>query len=393
MKLKMDFIFNFLRRRAALPLAGALLALAGSARTAPAPRSAAGTDGGDGQRLVALVDYIAGDYASAVDDAGQVLVQSEYEEQQRFAEDARRLAKGLLGPAATADDPLARGLARLESLVDAKAAPAVVARASRTAREGAVGRFGLRTMPAERPSLPGAEAPSAPTFPPWPGATGEADAERAHALDPRPARFRDPQRLGELSPYRIYNALTFGVPGTAMASFDSLSAAERWSLAFFVFRLGHQGETIGEPTAMTLADLSARTDREILDRLRGEGRGDEKAALAYLRREAAFTEPPAGVGIDRTRMLLRRAVATYEAGRPEEADRQVLDAYLQGFEPLEPRLRARDATGTTAVEAGFHGLRAAMSRGEDPPRVRVRGEALDRRIAEVGEGRQPAVPF
>jgi len=388
----MDFIFNFLRVRAAFAALVLAWGLVGCTPIPPVPGSAAVSDGGDAQRLVALVDYIAGDYAGAVG-GGQVLVPPEYEEQLRFAADARGLAKGLLGASPAADDPLLRALVELESLVKAKADPAVVARASRGAREEAVARFGLRTMPSERPSLAQAEALYASSCATCHGVRGEADTERAKTLDPRPARFRDPRRLGELSPYRIYNALTFGVPGTAMASFDALSPAERWSLAFFVFRLGHEGETVGEPTAMTLADLSARTDREILDRLRADGRGDGAPALAYLRREAAFTEPPAGVGIDRTRLLLRRALTSYESGRHDEADRQVLDAYLQGFEPLEPRLRARDAAGTAAVESGFHALRAAMSRGEDAPRVRVRGEALDRRIVEVGDGRQPALPF
>ncbi len=396
----MNFIFNLFggrgRRGRIAPLAVgiALSGLLGCARTAVPPKAAlaAALDGGDAQRLVALVDYIGGDYGGAVS-GGRVLSPTEYDEQLRFAADSRRLAQGLLGAAVSPNDPLLAGLADLESLVQKKAEPEVVGQACRSAREEAVGRFGLRTMPSERPSLVRAQALYVESCAACHGPKGDADTERAQTLDPKPARFKDPERLRQLSPYRIYNALTFGVPGTGMASFDSLSPTDRWSLAFFVFRLGHEGNALGGPAAMTLADMAARTDGEILETLRAEGKQNPAPIVTYIRREAAFTEPPAGVGIDRTRTMVRRAVASYEAGHREEADRLVLDAYLQGFEPLEPRLRGRDAEGTLAVETGFHALRAAMSRGDGPGEVRARGQVLDRRLREVGQGGRAAVPF
>src|SRR6185295_8500775 len=98
--------------------------------------------------------------------------------------------------------------------------------------------------------------------------------------------------------YRVYNALTFGVPGTAMAAFEDFTPAERWSLAFYVFRLGHAGQAARPGATMTLADLAGRSDAEVLQVLRAEGQADPQAALVHLRSEAAFTEPPTGVGID-----------------------------------------------------------------------------------------------
>jgi high-affinity iron transporter len=392
----MDFIFNFLGRSGRIAAFGAIAALAGLVGCAsPAAKQVAprGLDGGDAQRLVALLDYIAGDYAGAVSAAGTLASASEYEEQRRFASDAQAIARTLVGPTAAPDDALLAGVNGVGSLVREKADPTVVAQACRSAREEAVARFGLRTMPTERPSLARAESLYAESCAVCHGATGDADTERARSLDPHPARFKDPERLGQLSPYRIYNALTFGVPGTAMASFEALSPADRWNLAFFVFRLGHDGEPAGAPEAMTLADMAARTDTEIRELLREEGKANPEAALVYVRREGAFAEPPAGVGIDRTRAMVRRAVASYDAGRRDEADRLVLDAYLQGFEPLEPRLRGRDGEGTLAVEKGFHSLRAAISRSDAPRDVRARAQALDRRLLEVGEGGRRSLPF
>jgi high-affinity iron transporter len=384
----MDFIFKYSAhnrlRTLALALSAAMLVGACGQRTPPAPPRAV-ADGGDAQRLVALVDYIGGDYPGAIKD-GRVLDEAEYAEQLKFAADAQTLARGL-----QADEPLRAALALIDRLVQEKADPETVLAACRAGREKVVTRFGLPTMPVERPNLARAQALYVESCATCHGPSGDADTERARTLDPMPARFKDPERLGGLSPYRIYNTLTFGVPGTAMASFDVLSASDRWSLAFFVFRLGHEGEPLGEPVAMSLADMALKTDHEVMATLRAESPARAKPALAWLRHEAAFTEPPAGAGLDRTRALVRRAVDTYVAGRSDEADRLAIDAYLQGFEPLEPRLRARDGAGTKAIESAFHGLRTAMAAGETADHVRAQGQALDRMLDRIG-GR-PAVPL
>jgi len=351
-------------------------------------------DGGDAQRLVALVDYVGSDYAAAVHN-GAVISAPEYDEQLRFVRDARAMAATLLG-AGAAGEALTPALDRLASLVDARAPAAEVAAACRVAKDEAVARFGLRTTPTERPSLPRAEALFTQSCATCHGASGDADTERARQLEPQPVSFKDPARRAVLSPYRVYNTLTFGIPGTAMASFDALTPEDRWSLAFYVFRLGHGAssspgkapDNIGVP----LADMAIRSDAEMLEVLRREGHSSPERALAYVRTEAAFQEPPAGVGIDRTRMMLRRALAAFDNGRARDADRLVLDAYLLGFEPLEPRLRGRDAAGTAEVERGFHALRSSLQ-GADRAAVRAMHDQLDEDLSALGGARGTVVPF
>jgi len=360
----------------------------------PAGGSLTITAGGDAQRLVALVDYVGSDYAAAVQ-GGVVVSAPEYEEQLRFVRDARAMAAALLGPRA-AEEPLAPALDRLAALVDARAPAAEVAAACRAAKDEAVARFGLRTTPTERPSLARAEALFVESCATCHGARGEADTERGRQLQPQPVSFQDPGRRAVLSPYRVFNTLTFGVPGTAMASFDTLSPADRWSLAFYVFRLGHAAERAtgggSDNIGVPLADMAIRSDAEMLEVLRREGHPSPERALAYVRTEAAFQEPPAGVGIDRTRMMLRQALAAFDAGRARDADRLVLDAYLLGFEPLEPRLRGRDAQGTAEVERAFHALRSALQ-GTDRAAVRAQHRQLDEDLGSFGGTRTTVVPF
>jgi len=392
----MKFIFKFGDRRwfvlLPAPILGVFALALTACRPGPAVTPSGPRDGGDAHRLVALLDYVAGDYPRAVQ-GGVVVSADEYDEQVHFADEARTMAAALAPTAPAPADGLLSLVADVEARVRARADAPEVARACRAARDEAVALFRLRTMPTRRPSLAGAEPLYAVACAACHGATGEADTERARALDPAPPAFRDPARRAELSPFRAYNALTFGVPGTAMPSFDGLSPAERWDLAFYVLRLGHAGEPARGPVAVTLADMATRSDREMREVLRREHQSDPDGALAWVRREGAFLEAPTGVGIDRTRAMLRKAVASFAAGRAGEADRAVLDAYLEGFEPLEPRLRARDPVATADTEGAFRDLRAALKRGDDKA-VRSAASGLDSRLAGLaGDARRPAVPL
>ena len=384
----MKSIFNIWRHHFGAALAVAAV-MAGCTR-APQALVPAPPDGGDAQRLVTVLDYVSSDYARAVQ-GGTVVSVDEYDEQVKFAGDAQALVASVLKPA-PAGDPLVAAVARVEAAVRAKADPAEVARACRTAKAEAVARFGLRTVPTETPSLDRARALYTQSCLPCHGAAGDARTERAQLLDPKPASFREPARLAALSPYRVYNTLTFGVPGTGMASFEALSPSDRWALAFYVLRLGHEGETARGPAALSLADQAVRTDPEIVESLRASGVEDPQKVLVHVRTEAAFREPPANLALERTRDMLRAALAAFEEGRAHEADRQVMDAYLEGFEPLEPRLRARDAAATAAVETGFRDLRVALQQG-DARAVRATEHDLDRVLEGLARDRQAAVPM
>jgi high-affinity iron transporter len=375
--------------RIAAPLLAAT-ALASCGRSADPPGAAGpiAPDGGDAQRLVTILDYVGADYGRAVQ-GGQIVSPEEYDEQIQFVSAARQLAAGLTGGAP--GDPLVQGVADVGARVAARAGDADVARACRTTRDHAVARFGLRTAPTSAPSLARAAELYAQSCAACHGVRGDGDTEQARQLEPAPARFREPGRLDALSPHHVYNTLTFGIPGTAMAAFDSLSAGDRWNLAFYVFRLGHE-PVGGPPPAVELADQAAKSDAELAEVLRRAGQPEPKTALARLRREGPFQEPPVTAAVARARRLVREAAEAGQSGRPRDGARLVLDAYLQAFEPVEPRLRARDADGTAAAEAGFHALRAALDAG-DAGETRRRAAALDARLGTLAEERRSGLPL
>ena len=168
----------------------AAAALTSACARAPQTATPTAADGGDAQRLVALVDYVGSDYAVARSQDGVVVSRAEYEEQLRFVRDARAMAAALLGPEAAAE-PLTRALDRLATLVDAKA-PARgggrgLPRGARGRRSRASGcarrRRRGRRSPARRRS---SSSPARPAT----ERSGDADTERARQLQPQPVSFR-----------------------------------------------------------------------------------------------------------------------------------------------------------------------------------------------------------
>lgn len=347
-------------------------------------------DGSDGQRLVALIDYVAADYGGAVSE-GEIISAFEYEEQLGFLEAAAALARS--AEADALDRAAIEGrITSLQTAVRAKAESNEVATLGRSAREEVVSRLGLVTMPRSRPRLARAETLYQESCVPCHGSDGLAQTEVAAQLEPRPTSFKDAERRPTLSPYRVYNALTLGVPGTAMPGFEALSSAERWDLAFYVLRLGYENEPERGPVSLTLADLSVRSNEDVLASLNALGHPVPAQGLVFARREAPFSEAPLGLGIDQTRAMVRRAASLGVSGRTEEADRVILDAYLQGFEPLEAQISARDPNRTRSVEIAFREFRAALV-GGNPASIEKEALVLDELISRTTETGGTTLPF
>ncbi len=68
------------------------------------------------------------------------------------------------------------------------------------------------------------------------GDSGEGDGAAGQALDPAPRNFQatDVEWTNGTSPLNIFNSVTNGVEGTAMASFGSLSEDERWAVTHYI---------------------------------------------------------------------------------------------------------------------------------------------------------------
>lgn len=332
------------------------------------------------ERLASLADYVAADYPGAVKD-GRILSPTEYEEQLSLIVEGGALGAELKPLAGHQAAPalLAAELKRLRDDVAARAAEAVVAADCRGVHRRLIDDYGLVLTPVAAPSLERAQALYPMACATCHGADGRGDTEQARKLKPPPASFLDAERMSRISPALGYHALTFGVQNTGMASFDTLPASDRWSLAFYVVGLRHQAVDLKRgaalfrekqpplaATASRLAELSDQQLEELLAPVLPVA-ADREAVIGYLRRAAAFAAEPGGEFAKARRLLGELAAALPDRARAREL---AIAAYLDGVEPHEAALRARDRTLTDRLERTFFELRRTLDRGGDDEAVR-----------------------
>ncbi|MBS2028252.1 MAG: FTR1 family protein [Deltaproteobacteria bacterium] len=343
------------------------------------------------QQLVTLVDYVAADYPRAVDH-GKITTQSEYAEQRGLLADALEIAKLL--PSKEVGFDAAPALVKLDAQAAQIADGDVLATGLHALRTELVARYGIATAPTALPQRSHGAALYEQACAACHGLDGKALTDTARELHPTPARFDEAERMDKLSPFRAFNAVTYGVKGTSMPSFDVLSESDRWDLATWIFTLRSgpadaararvtliaAGLTVGPPQLATL------TDGDILGRLTNAHIPPDDAtnALAFLRQTGAYVPPPSG-DLDAVRSAFSRASMSYVQGDRAGARNLLLTAYLDGYEPREPALRARDADRVSEVEDAFVQLRGAMEAGDVPDVVRSREARLDALLEAQGQ--------
>ena len=381
--MKTVFIFN-------LALLG--LALRPASARADAPRT---------DELAAIVAYVVADYPGAVKD-GRVLAESEYAEQRGLLDEAAQLAAALPELAPGHRGRLVAAVGAMRDAVAGRKADRDVADAGRRVRGLLLEEWGLVLAPTSAPSRERAALLFEQGCARCHGRDGRADTDEARKLVPPPVSFHDPGRMHCISPELAFHALTFGVKGTGMASFDTLPTADRWSLAFHVIALRHRGGDAARGAkivaarapaiAQSASRLAALSDDELAAALGPMSEGDRAAALAYLRDEATFRTDPGG------RFAVARARLGELAAAADDRERArglAIAAYLDGVEPHEAALKANEAGLAARLERAFLELRQAIEAG-------VTGEALRREVArttlvldavEERAGGRASVPF
>jgi high-affinity iron transporter len=345
------------------------------AQPAPAP-SMSPTHPTEAQQLVFLLQYVGSDYQGAVEN-GRIVDDAEYRENREFTALILERFHELRPAMPPSKIPaLEEYLRKLDELVSARADARIVKEVTEAAIPLAIEALDLRSFPRERPDPELASQLYTETCTPCHGAHGGGDGPRAKELDPPPARFTDPVRMSTVAPYLFYNAITLGVPNTAMASFsDSLSDQERWDLAFYLWTFALEGDKdvprTGIGLSLSLRDLATRSSAELAPDLmrQAAARGQSIDAtrtlawLARLRADPPSLSPPQEQ-LARLRRDLDRSMALVERGDMDAASDLVTSAYLAEFEPLEPELDRRDGRVRQSFERGLIELRAALRRAD-----------------------------
>ena len=346
------------------------------------------------RRAVALLDYVAGDYGRAVGPGGELLSESEHEEQVGFVEEATR---ELRSDAGASGEDLALRLDALRAEVQRRAPPLQVAPLAKAIRDAIAQRFHVAILPAHAPDLARGAHLYVEACAACHGADGHPNT--ALELSTRPPVFAARDEMQKLSPQRIFSATTYGVPKTAMPAYDeALDDGQRWDLAYFVLTLAHpnlsgkerdKGLDVARTALVATAwrELAVQSDEELAARLALAklDANAQEAAIAALRSGPYADDAPKAAGLSQVRRSLQNALALAQQGDREKARRAVISAYLDDFEPHEPVLRARDGQLVQDIEREFVALRSALDQGDPgPPALRL--DALLERADQKGAG-------
>ncbi len=371
--LRMILIFSLL---AGLPAAAVVTPL-------PAAEQQSGPEAQPLRRVVALLDYVTGDYARAIGPEGEVLSAAEHQEQVGFVHDA---ARELRADVDGKGEDLARRLDALGTAVEGRAAPRLVAAQAKGIRDEIVQRFQVVLLPVKPPDLAHGAQVYAQSCAACHGLDGHPNL--ALNLETKAPDFNSREDVQGLSAQRIFNAVTYGVPRTQMPAYDTgLDDDARWDVAFYLLALAHPGAArrgLELARAALLPtryrDLAPLSDADLRARLGAAGlaAAEQDEALAALRGGPSAGEPSDAQpqGLAQARHDVASAASLAHRGDRAAARRTLISAYLDHFEPHEASLRARDSGLVAEVESAFLGLRAAIDAGSGIDASAARLDAL-----------------
>lgn len=339
------------------------------------------------QTIWRLLDYIAVDYREAVRD-GEVVNDVEYQEMIEFSKSARERIAQL--PATSAKQALQQQSVALEKLIAAKNPPDTIAVAARAVAADLIKAYPVPLAPTAMPDLARGAQIYAAQCAACHGANGDGNGPDATGMDPPPIAFTDEARASERSLFALYQVIEQGLEDTAMTSFAHLPVEDRWAVAFYSGTLAYPNPAEGERLwkedanlrgAFNMERLVSATPASLAATL-GEDRS--RNVVAYLRRhpEAVAAEQSSGA-LTFARGKLNEALAAYERKDSRAATDLALSAYLDGFEPVEAVLAARDKALMLRIETAMIAVRAGIANGAPVETVRGQVAALDGLFAEA----------
>lgn len=330
-----------------------------------------------------ILDYVAVDYAGAVKNR-TVVDQAEYAEMREFV--ATVLAQVQNFPPTPQQPALVNEANQLIAAVEAKEEPDQVADMAHRFADALLKSYPISSVPASVPNLRQAASRYDEQCAACHGQTGQGNGPAATNLNPPPIAFADSSRAAKRTPFALYEAISQGIDGTSMASYSALPEQDRWALAFYVgsFAYSPQMRANGEKLwrnqpeiRQRLPTLEALTRSSESELAKHMDRSQAQAITAYLRSSPESITSSATAGrsapFDLARQQMNASVSAYEAHDIAQARALALSAYLDGVEPAEPTLAARDRDLMRQLETAMGRFRAQLN--ESAPIDSVRSQS------------------
>lgn len=330
--------------------------------------------------VVHLLDYLAKDYGGAVQN-GKVISQGEYDEQVEFGGIVEKNAKGF--SKLSADQEFMKGVSELQRLIKTKGTPEDVSKLARKLQQNAIRLAGIEVAPTMKPDLALGKTLYQANCLSCHGNTGHGDGVAGLNLDPKPANFHDTDLVWNSAPYKFFNTIRLGVPGTGMMSFSHLSDNEVWALAFYLKSLAYS-ENAGGPessSGLSLSEIATLTDLEIAERL-GKKKEEAVAVIGSIRSN------PGGPGnhdpLKTADRYLNESLDHAKRGDYQKAETAALKSYLEGIEPVEPKMRANIPGAVEDIEGMMSAYRSSLNAKAPIEELTISAKKISDRLDEIG---------
>ena len=332
---------------------------------------------GDVRRIWQLLDYLSVDYAGAVKN-GAVIKASEFSEMNEFAQ-AAQTQLAALEPRPEQQALISDAVA-LKQAIQSKADPAQVSLLAKALANHLLATYPIPSSPAVTPNVSAGAAVYQAQCAGCHRATGHGDGPVGLQLEPRPVVFAERDRAAQRSAFGLYQVITQGIEGTPMVSFASLPESDRWALAYYIGQFAHSEADVAAGAKLWKEDTAVRSQVTSLDTLsrmtqadlaKQVGRDPAALTMAYLHAhpEAVVNNRPANFDVARQKLAL--SVKAYGEADIARASELALAAYLDGVEPIEPTLAARDSGLMGRIETGMSKFRSLVTANAQLTEVRA----------------------
>jgi len=300
--------------------------------------------------VLQLVNYVGADYPTAVVD-GKVINQAEYAEMTEFSAQIKTLIADLPDTETDLKQPIVHLSDELSQLVTDKASTEDVYQTAQALNQLLIHTYNVNvSAPTHLPTRQTIEKLYMDNCASCHGDNGAGNGILAANLDPKPTNFHDHLHLDQLSVFALYNTINLGIADTAMVGFkDKFSDAERWGLAFYISSLGisektiEQGKKLWNNSSPLRTNLSSEqiTSLSVLELSKKYSR-DLTPAIFYVLQNPQLLQQQSQDLWQVTLNYMQQSFKSYEVGHYAQAYNQAINAYLEGFEGLEPTLDVVD---------------------------------------------------
>ncbi len=340
----------------------------------------------DINRILSLVDYIGGDYKNAVKN-GRTINKEEYQEMTDFSSTILNLWNNS-SQVSEHSANFKNKFLLLQSKINSKDSVKEVELLTSNIKESLISEFGLKPYPKNPPDISKGKLIYNTNCTSCHGYKGDGDGVLSKNLTPPPTNFTETSTVAVLSPFKVYNTVTFGIEGTSMPSFKTLNDGEKWDVGFYVLSLGFPGgdgnssiSSSGPKLPENIKDyknLATISNEELISKISSLGIKNPDEKLALLRttniqnRSSNNSDNP----INFTLSKLSDSVLFYKANKHKDSLDAAIDAYLEGFEKVEADLMAKNSSLVMEIEKNMTILRSSIKSGDNVAEIENHVELL-----------------